>query len=197
MRMEIPHRLWPTLLACLAIAGCGGDDDDGGGDAATGRDKPPTEAEERAGPAPALSEGDAPGDARTYRRRANALCAGDERAVKALPEPQTPDGLVSYFEKVLALSERSEPRYRALDPPKRLAEAHAAYLETGDEGQRLLRGLIDDLEAGGDPTIVTRRSLPKLARLVDDSNRRARRLGLEDCVEELSPEGAESPESTF
>ena len=197
------RRAWPLMLVSLALAACGGDEEESpGAGAETDRDRP---AQGSGGRGEAERTETARGDERPppaggaadYRRRANALCAADEKAAKALPEPRTPEGILRYFRQILSLSERSEPRYRALRPPAGLRAGHAAYLRTGDRAQELVRDLIEGLEAGGNPAVVTRGALPRLGRLVDESNRRARDLGLEDCVEELSPEGAESPESTF
>ena len=61
------------------------------------------------------------------------------------------------------------------------------------EGERLLRRLARDLMRSDEPTETFSRAAPELTKLVDDSNRLARRMKLTDCVEELRAPGTSEP----
>ena len=175
------RRALPLIAVfALAMAACGGDDDgDSPERAATGETTSPARAE--------LS-------AAAYRRALNKLCRADKRAVEDFGEPATPDQLTSYLRRTLAYSRKTEPRYRALEPPPEFRSGHRRSLELSDETEAAFARTLRAIDAGGDPIEAFTKVLPTLADAVEEGNKLARRFKAKDCVVEVPAPGAQSPQ---
>ena len=158
------RRVLPVLLL-IALAGCAGSDDDGGG---------------------SLS-------AAEYRKQADKLCRQSERAADRLPEAKSADDLDELFARILEVTKPYDRRLDALEPPAELRERHERAVREGDRQERYVRRLVRDLRRSDDPISTLRNEFPKLLKLVDRSNANARSLGVDDCVEELTPPGSGAP----
>ena len=128
-----------------------------------------------------------------YRKQANKLCRQSERVADRLPEAKAPDELDELFERILEVTKPYDRRLDALVPPAELRARHERAVREGDRQERYVRGLVQDLRRSDDPIPTLRKEFPKLLKMVDRSNALARSLGVDDCVEELTPPGSGAP----
>ncbi len=145
------------LLACAALAGAGC----GGGGEGGGGDR--------------------------YLREVDAFCVDTERGRGDLPQPRAFGDLLPLLRRVAELSEREPKRFERLDPPPALRGYHRRVIERYEESRELFETAAEGIERGADPMAVYRRLVPVADRLVEESNREARKLGLDDCVVEPPP----------
>jgi hypothetical protein len=120
-----------------------------------------------------------------YRAQAKTICAEGDRATAdiGLPQRATPDALVDYFERVLAANDRSTRRFRALDPPEELRDAHSDALRVNDEVASEVRRVVRELEADADLQTVFTEAQGRLRELARESGDAAGRLGVAECAD--------------
>jgi hypothetical protein len=133
-------------------------------------------------------------DAERYREKANAICRDGREAARRASGPDTIDGLAESLEELLRISRPFDRRFARLEPPGELRKDHDGAVADARRAERLFTGLIEDLRAAeGDEegVLVLRRGLTPLARLIERSNERAARMGLEECdTDPIAPPGA-------
>ena len=131
------------------------------------------------------SKEDSKAGAAEYRREGNALCRQAEKEVERLPQPTDPQGLGDYFDEGADVTQKYTKRFEALRPPADLRTLHQQAVRDNEEGIRYFRRLAREFRSSDNPTATFKAELPGLIRLVEKGNRISRRLGLNDCVEDL------------
>lgn len=121
-----------------------------------------------------------------FRDRAQAVCRAAERDVERLGRPSgsSSAAVADYFRRALSVAERRVAEQRELRPPEGLQDEQDRILEIQRQGMDVVRGLVDDLEEGADPREALTGVQDRLQGLESESDRLARRLGLDDCVTE-------------
>jgi hypothetical protein len=127
-----------------------------------------------------------------YRDEVNALCAEAEKQSESLPQPGSPAGLESLVGKSAELAREYHRRLAIVDPPAELEDRHRESLRLSRQGVRLLEDLEEELSVGGRQRKTFELFLPDVVRITEESNRLAREMGLDDCVEPL-PFGGAAP----
>lgn len=123
----------------------------------------------------------------------NRLCSDAERRSEDIPEPRTADDFLPFLRRSIEVGEEDQERFEALDPPSSLRRYHRRSIEQGEDLLEQFETAADGIEEGADPMAVFERLLPELVRSIEEGNRDARRLGLDDCVVELPAAGAPPP----
>ena len=192
---------WTAALlvaTALAAVGCGGDSEESpdqpakGGKARTERTAPQRETTGRA----AEPEGRPTLSVTGYRRTANRLCREDEAALERLGDLKTPASVAPYLRRVVRYARKRQPLFDRLRSPPSLRASHEESKRVGERGITTLARLLNRIEDGGDPAAEFTKAGPAIARLTDQSNRLARRMGAKDCIVEVPSPGAQSPQSS-
>ena len=150
------------------------------------------EDEEKEGK-PAAKESEKGAGAASYRREGNALCRRVRAEIDRLPEPSTPEELPELFDKSIDIGEKYSRPFEELDPPANLRGLHDEAVKDGDEELAYLRGVSKKMRAASDPAAVFKSELPRINRLIKKGNNQSRRLGLKDCVEDVTPAAEQDP----
>ena len=120
-----------------------------------------------------------------YRSEAKTICTEADRATEAVQEPSSAsaDAISQYFERLLEANDRTTQRFKALEPPEDLQQAHDDALKANEDGVREVRRVIDELEGGGDPRQVLTQAQGRLQDLSRRSGDAAKRLGVPECAD--------------
>jgi hypothetical protein len=121
-----------------------------------------------------------------YRAEAKRICTDAQKQTQAIEQPTraTPDAISDYFRRVLAANEKTTESFRKLDPPENLSDAHADALRVNDEAAKSVRGVVREIEGGGDPREVLTEAQSRLEQLSRESGDAAKRLGVPACADE-------------
>ena len=121
-----------------------------------------------------------------YRAAAKKVCTDSQQATDAVERPQraTTDSIADYLQRLLEANERTTDRFGELDPPEKLAKAHAEVLKVNEEGADEVRAIIKRLKSGEDPAQVLQAATGPLRQLNERSNAAAKKLGVAACVQE-------------
>lgn len=143
-----------SVLATVALAGCGGGGDKSGGTL--------TKAE--------------------FVAQANALCKDYDARIDALGEPAGIEDLVALAEQAKPIAEEAVAKLRALTPPEDLQAGYDEYLATGDVNVALLAEL-GEAAKSGDVAAIERIGTEGEAN-ADKAHGIAAELGLADCAKD-------------
>ena len=118
-----------------------------------------------------------------YRERAAQVCREGERESDAVEEPTraTNAAIVDYFERLLAANEASTDRFKELEPPEDLQDAHDAAVKANEDGAVAVREIIADLEDGGDARQILSAAQGRLQDLRARAVEAAQDLGVPAC----------------
>ena len=118
-----------------------------------------------------------------YRSEATKICTEAQRATREVKQPTrvTNESIASYFERLVAVNDRTATRFAELDPPEDLQKPHDEALSANREGVQEVRRFVRDLKQGGD----ARQLLQGVqARLTEQSRRSLaafKALGVPQC----------------
>ena len=132
--------------------------------------------------ASAAEAGGAPLDAKTYRARADRVCAAANARLARVPVPRTESGVRAWLDEAVPIYTRSVRRLRGLAPPRRLAARHRAWTAVLARRARIVSGLRARVAKGAPAAAAVRAAAPGLERLRARARARARGLGLRACA---------------
>jgi hypothetical protein len=120
-----------------------------------------------------------------YRSAANSICRDAERWGEGLEDelgtnPEPADA----FKALLEGLRRYNDEYEQLNPPARLEAQHAAAVEDATAIEGLFEELGSALGRKGAEQSAFERFSQDIQPIFERSNKRARRMGLDDCVDE-------------
>jgi hypothetical protein len=117
-----------------------------------------------------------------YKKRGEALCQGGEDSLDKLAEPKTNAQFVVFFRKVVKIADGVVEGVAGLSPPKARVAAHREMTVTTRRVLGLYRGVLKQLEAGGNPQKIITGADAKLTAATTTANAAYVRAGLPGCA---------------
>ena len=119
-----------------------------------------------------------------YRADAAAICRDAALATDGIKAPtrSTVPAIIDYFERLVAVTDRSTERFDALDPPQDLERAHQEVVEANRRASAEVREVVAALGRGQDAEAVLGSAQTSIERATEQADAAASRLGVPDCT---------------
>ena len=118
-----------------------------------------------------------------YRAELRKLCQEAERKTNQVQEPTraTREAIADYLTRLRDINAQTIQRVEDLEPPDDLKDAHDRALKANRDGRAKVDAVIEDLEAGGDPTQVLTAARKDLEASSRAAKQAARDVGVPEC----------------
>lgn len=120
-----------------------------------------------------------------YREQLRRICVDAERQSERVEQPTraTPEAIADYLARLRDVNVRTIERVERLEPPDELKSAHDRALRANREGRQKVEAVIDELQAGGDPTKVLTEAREGLRQSSDAAKEATRDIGVPECAD--------------
>ena len=119
-----------------------------------------------------------------YRAEAGKICRDAAQATQEIEAPtrSTTPAIIDYFERLVAVTERSTERFEALEPPQDLEDAHEQVVEANRSASAEVREVVAALGRGQDAEAVLGSAQTRIEQATAQADAAASRLGVADCT---------------